>query len=69
MPAAPTGLTPTAPDNPRPRGWRWLWLPLMAPVMWGLFELVCWVDRLFAWEYSPEYDPPTRVDFILYLDT
>lgn len=36
----------------------------MAPVMWALLQLAHWADRLFAWQYSPEYfSPPTAADF------
>ncbi|MFH0825385.1 MAG: hypothetical protein V2B18_21750 [Pseudomonadota bacterium] len=43
---------------------RWLWILAMAPVMFGLFQLVCWADCLHAWQYSPKYDPPTTVDYV-----
>ncbi len=39
-----------------------MWILAMAPVMWGLLQLVIWADRLYAWEYSPKYAPPTAVD-------
>jgi hypothetical protein len=42
---------------------RWIWILAMAPVMWGLLQMVIWADRLHAWQYSPEYAPPTATDF------
>ncbi|MBN2561673.1 MAG: hypothetical protein JXQ75_12165 [Phycisphaerae bacterium] len=35
----------------------------MAPVMWALLRLVVWADRLYAWQYSPRYAPPTPADY------
>ena len=35
----------------------------MVPVMWGLFRLVIWADRLHAWQYSQKYPPPTPTAF------
>lgn len=43
---------------------RWLWIPAMAPVMYGLIRLVIWADRLHAWMYSTKYAPPTETDII-----
>ena len=42
---------------------RWLLLVTMAPVMWGLLQMVIWADRLHAWQYSAEYAPPEAADF------
>ena len=43
---------------------RWIWVLVMAPVMWGLFNLAIWADRLHAWHYPPpKYPPPTAVDY------
>lgn len=42
---------------------RWLWLIAMAPVMYGLFRLVCWADCLHGWRYSPECEPPAPADY------
>ena len=42
---------------------RWIWILAMAPVMWGLLQLVIWADRLHAWQYSPNYAPPATADF------
>lgn len=35
----------------------------MAPVMWGLFALAVWADRLFRHNYSDKFPPPTSTDF------
>jgi len=42
---------------------RWILIAVMAPVMWGLFRLVLWADRLHAWRYFQNYPPPTAADF------
>jgi hypothetical protein len=42
---------------------RLIWIIASAPAMWGLHHLVCWADRLYAWEYSDKYPPPTAEDF------
>ncbi len=42
---------------------RWILILVMAPVMYGLFRLVCWADCLSAWHYS-ESNPPTSADYI-----
>jgi hypothetical protein len=42
---------------------RWIWIIVMAPVMWGLWRLVVWADRLHAWQYSAQYAPPTEIDY------
>jgi hypothetical protein len=42
---------------------RWIWIPAMAPVMWALWRLVASADRLFAWQYSDKYAPPTTADY------
>jgi hypothetical protein len=43
---------------------RWLWIPVMAPVMYALWWLVFSADRLFAWQYSDKFDPPTTADYV-----
>ena len=43
---------------------RWLWIPVMAPVMWGLLQLVISADRLYAWQYNQDSVlPPTAGDY------
>ena len=42
---------------------RWMVIVAMAPVMWGLLQMVIGADRLHAWQYSPEFAPPTEADF------
>lgn len=41
---------------------RYLLIPAMAPVMLILFKLVLSADRLHAWKYSENIDPPTQTD-------
>ena len=42
---------------------RWMWILVMAPVMWVLWRLVLSADRLHAWQYNPDVAPPTTSDF------
>lgn len=42
---------------------RWLWLPVMIPLMWGWMRLVSDADRLYGWLYSEDIAPPTSADY------
>ena len=42
---------------------RWMWIPALAPVMWALWRLVLWADRLHKWQYNPNVPPPTTSDY------
>ena len=42
---------------------RWLWIPVMIPVMWGLLQLVISADRLYGWQYSESIPRPTAADY------
>jgi len=39
-----------------------MWIPAMAPVMWGLMQFVVSADHLHDWHYSHDCAPPTPAD-------
>lgn len=41
---------------------RYILIPAMIPVMLILWKLVLSADRLHAWKYSENFDPPTQSD-------